>query len=232
MDLAIILAAVGLVASVVVPIVLSRREHPKRELAYEFEAESLLAVNASRINLTVMHDGRLVLQPYLATLTVTATGRADIASTTFDAGKPITFTSNRPIIAEFDSNRGHQSASIQLAREGSNSLALQPALIKKGDRAVRRFLVDGEPSMVATSSLIDTELVDSEKLARRARVASYALRIGIPIAFLFAGLIVALVFPAENGVAGALSSLGTGVLVGAVAAAVAAVASLSRHRSS
>lgn len=195
MDPAIILAAVGIVVSVAIPFVISKREHPKRELAYEFEAESLLATSASGIDLTVMHDGEPVAEPYLATLTVKATGRADIASSTFDDRHPIMFVSDRPIIAEFDSARGVDAASIQLVRDGSSSLAMHPSLIKKGDRAVRRFLVEGAPSITVQNTLIDTKVVDFDTVAKRNRFTSGAIGVGAIAAVTCSGFIAALLLP-------------------------------------
>lgn len=166
-----IFAVLALFATIAIPFWVSRRENPRRLVAYDLEDESLLAHSAEGVGLSVQYNGATVEDPHVATLIVKSVGRADISSVMFDAGKSIVFTCSAPVVAELDNGAGESVPDFALRRvEGTNSFEVRPALMRKGARVQKRFLVDGDASLTVSSPLIDADLITQAARLKRARV--------------------------------------------------------------
>ena len=123
MGIEIIVSVVGIVIATAVSVWTYRRTHPKRQLRYRVEITPLVASGAERSRLTITLDGQIVTDPQLVTLSLWSTGRADISSTAFDAGTPLTFDLGAPVIEEAPS----EAAAIPRLEVGpSGSILLRP----------------------------------------------------------------------------------------------------------
>lgn len=168
MDLPVILSIAAIVVGTIVPLVISRRENPRREMTFVYDVESLLAANATDVGLTVTYDGRTVLDPHVLTIATKSIGRGDITTAMFDAGKSLSFTSTAPLVAVLDTPEAAPISVLDLVRDGeTDSMLLAPTLIRKGDRALCRLLVEGRPELIVDSPLIETGMVTRKERARR-----------------------------------------------------------------
>lgn len=164
MDWGFVGAIVGLfalVAAVVIGVVMYRRQFPKRRLDYWVESTPLVASAASAVSgLEVRVSGMKVLDPHLNTFVITSNSRADIASSAFDAQKPIRIEivsggamhlplSNEPHEIKFTSGqgRGLEWAEFQIG----------PQLIRKGMEGRLLFVSSGPPEMNFDLPLVDIE---------------------------------------------------------------------------
>lgn len=168
----IILGAITVIATVAVPIALSRKENPKRELTYAVRSERLLGRSAAGLGLVVTHDGKELENPHLVTIGVISTGRADIGSDRFDDRRPIRFTVSVPVVADLDEPEDSDGKPC-VRFNGTDTYEVKPVLIRKTDRFYCRFLTEGRPEIEMVSPLRDIEVKsESDYLKQKRRRSS------------------------------------------------------------
>jgi hypothetical protein len=109
---------------IVLGVMTYRRQFVKRSLGWDF-AISPVAPQVHGNRLTIAFDGKLLSDPYIMTFELESLSRADIPSSSFDAGKPITFTFGADIIGAALAE-GDITASIS-----GHQLMFEPQLIRK-----------------------------------------------------------------------------------------------------
>ncbi|WP_159828362.1 hypothetical protein [Arthrobacter sp. 9AX] len=163
------LALLGIIATVVLglgaiaaTIYVFRKQSPRREFSYDLRATPLVsgAVRGSD-RLTLAYDGSPVTNPYLVTLQLASSGRADITSSSFDGDKPILFELNVPILAEIEQTPSTSTVSAQLQYNGEGSvIQLPPSLLPKGFGIRASYVCDGEPTLEPKIELADITIRD------------------------------------------------------------------------
>jgi len=167
-DFSLALALIGLaftlvfgVGGVVVTIVLYRRANPKRQLDWWMDSSPLVAAPGHDINdLSVKIKGVEVENPYLNKLTLVSNSRADIPSSAFDAGRPISVEVTRggAVLLSGTETKG----AIKLAGGAGEGdwakFTFDPQLIRKGARGRLVFVSAGLPAFMVDSPLIDIAL--------------------------------------------------------------------------
>jgi hypothetical protein len=124
------------------------------------EASPLVSTQVQGLDkLSVAFDGAPLSHPYLVTVRIGSTGRADISSSSFDGGKPVLFDVRVPVLAQL----GHWSSSDTVGArltfaEGDSAVALQPSLLPKGHLMRAAYLCDGEPDVVPRIELADISI--------------------------------------------------------------------------
>lgn len=171
------LGIVTVLAAVVVPILISRKENPKRELVYDHYVERLLGDHAAGLGLVLSHNEVPLGNPYLVTLIVVSTGRADIGSERFDERRPIRFKVSVPVLVDLDGSDDATEAPLLRFNAERGAYEIHPALINRNARISCRFLVEGKPKIDVVNPLRDIEVKTEGQyywlMRRRNRFWSY-----------------------------------------------------------
>jgi len=166
------LALVGIIVAIVLglgaigaTIFVYRKQSPRREFTYSVEASPLVSTQVRGLDkLSVAFDGVPLSHPYLVTVNVASTGRADIASSSFDGGKPILFDLNVPVLAQLGHKTSTDTVGARLRfAEGDTAIALDPSLLPKRYRIRAAYLCDGEPHVVPRIELADISIREESR---------------------------------------------------------------------
>lgn len=145
--LAIIVTVLIGLGAIAVTIWLDRKRHPKREFAYSVQAAPLVSSGAKGLEgLTVSYQGEQIDRPYLVNLEISSRGRADISSSSFDAGKPVRIDLQVPILAEIDQRATLQTVDARLELVDESLIELAPSLLPKGMTLRASYICEGKPS--------------------------------------------------------------------------------------
>ena len=148
-------------AAVVVPVLIYRRQSPKRRLDYSFEVTPLMS---SEVGLDVSYRGVTLANPHIVQVTVRSASRGDIPSSDFDASRKVEFRLRPRQVAILKMSG---SMTMTLLDDG---FALPPQLIRPKSFIVCQFLCDGPLDHVDTvNSLINVGLVNVEAKGRQPR---------------------------------------------------------------
>ena len=151
----------------VVTIVLWRLGIPKRLLIYTAESTSLLLTSGLKYNngddIKVIIKRRVVADPHLVTLTIASRSRRDIRASEFDKDRPLLFHLGVPIVAakciplEKQNTSELGSDLIASNAEGmpSQTIQIQPSLIRRGPWRQVHLLTDGLPDLTFESPIAD-----------------------------------------------------------------------------
>jgi hypothetical protein len=144
----IVIGLLGVLAAVAIPVYLHVQSHPRRELRY-----------------AVVHElpMRLVPGPAHWRLIVWSTGRADIPSTSFDAGRPIVFRFTSPV--ETVATETHPSQPM-LSLATSTEAHVPARLLHKDFARVLVVAVDAAFDVQVENPLIDIPIVRDLKVER------------------------------------------------------------------
>jgi hypothetical protein len=214
--IATVLVGVGaLVAAVVVPIGIYRRQSPKRELWYSVSSYGFLSSQIPELSarITVHLDGKPLADPHVTTFRLWSTGRADIPSADFDGGKPLIFNLGTRFLSLVGQREKNEHADVMVRINESGTFSVGPVLLRRTYGTELRMVTDGPPKeeVVLTNPLVDIEVrrvEDLEALSRqRAKNAwvklivagllavlatlSQVLRIDTPWSFLILVLLIA-----------------------------------------
>jgi hypothetical protein len=161
MDLVIAIGVGSFVASLaaaLVAILALRRQFPRRRLAFARSSLPLLVDNHA--DLQVKFRDHNLESPYLVTIWISSQSRADIPSSTFDAGKPIRFQLGRPVLGVMNSRAHRLEWSLH-----QSDIEIPPQLVHPDSRLRVDLLVDGEPDRIKIDNpLVDIKLVENEVL--------------------------------------------------------------------
>ncbi|BCW29765.1 hypothetical protein NtRootD5_00960 [Arthrobacter sp. NtRootD5] len=164
-DLIALVAGVVTLVGAVITALQYRRSNPKSRISADVRAAPIvnkLGQGSGWDKLVVQHSGNVVQNPYVLIVTLESTGRADIQSSRFDAGKPLILECGAPIIAllsdDPEADLGRVNPAGLFRAEGDNVL-FGPALLKKGRPAQTTVLLDGRPKWAWNDrNLIDVKI--------------------------------------------------------------------------
>lgn len=157
MGIELLVSVVGIVVATVISVWTYRKMNPKRQLRYRVEASPLLAAGAGTGDrLTIALEGRPVTAPQIVTLSLWSSGRADIASSAFDAGTPLTFDLGTPIVEEIPTGT---DSGARLEVVYPDKIVLRPALIHRTFQSTIRVIVDGTPTVQVNRVLPDIDVM-------------------------------------------------------------------------
>jgi hypothetical protein len=149
---------VGIVA-IIVSVYLYKKANPRRELTYTLSVTPLVQGTVRGLDkLTVTYDGWNVDRPYVVTLDVGSTGRADISSSHFDDRKPIVFDLGTPILGELEQTISVDTVDTTITQVGDSLVHIGPCLLPKGIRIKIAYLCNGKPNLRVSVPLPDTTL--------------------------------------------------------------------------
>ena len=141
----------------------------------------VVALRSSR--LSVLYDGKVVLNPHFSTVVIASKSRADISSASFDGSDDITFDAKLNLLAGSFQTEGE----IDI-REMPTGFAIPAQRIAKGSTVRISFLTEGKPSppLAVRSSLIDIDVVrvTGSPEATRSKRLKYVLTATLPMALL------------------------------------------------
>jgi uncharacterized membrane protein YidH (DUF202 family) len=156
MGIELVVSVVGIVIATVISVWTYRRLNPKRQLRYRVEVTPLLTAGAAAGGrLTIALEEHPVTDPQIVTLSLWSSGRADIASSAFDAGTPLIFELGAPIVEEMP---GASASGPQLEVAPPDKIVLRPALIHRKFQSTVRVIVDGTPTVRVNRVLPDIDV--------------------------------------------------------------------------
>lgn len=195
----LVVAILGLIATVAIPIVVSRQTHPRRQVRYFVEVlndEALLA-GADGISLSP-----LVGRPDLAVVSVRlwSSGRVDIPSSAFDGGKPLVFQFSSAIEDDALPPSPWEVAGWGFERSGERELLLQPTVIGRANAFQTLVAVRQPVYYQLHHPLLDVDVITDANhtgpsTRRRRGIHFTTIRVGAGLLILaFASLFIALIW--------------------------------------
>lgn len=167
----VVLAVIGLIAAVAVPVAIHRATHPKRRVSYFVSARPQVPVPLP----PGQRDARRMTPPpgwpMLVTLSVFSSGRADVPSALFDGGRPIAFRFGSPIRgvktdpAEFPGFGGFEI-------EDADRLVFPPTLIGADRTFTAEVAVDWPVTCTVRHPLIDVQVLETHTPPDRTRATA------------------------------------------------------------
>lgn len=142
----LVVPLLGLAVSVGVPIFIHRQAHPKRRVSYQ-------------VLQTPIPGG---VDRTLVTLSVWASGTADVPSSAFDSGRPIVFQFSSDIEDASEQGPGDVDG-WGFVRVGTRQLALDPCRIGTDESYTIRFMVRGPVHYRLRHPLVDVAVVPDTK---------------------------------------------------------------------
>jgi hypothetical protein len=136
-DIGTIVGLVSAVATIVAAIVLYRRQFPKRQIRYGVRVSPLVA--QSHAGLELRYQGQVLSSPRLAIVRVRSRSRADIPSSSFDAGRAIRIVFDDRVIG----SSSDEDQDIQWEIYGYQ-LWIPPQLIRAKSELEVSLVVDGD----------------------------------------------------------------------------------------
>lgn len=155
----LILPVLGLVGSVLVPVVIHRQTHPRRRVSYRV------------VEVPPLADGRRTVD-----IAVWSSGRADVPSAAFDSGRPLVFQFASPIVGDIVTD---DVDGWGFQRAGADRLTLGPCRVGVDEVYRARVAVEGESGFRLRHPLLDVPVVadDAEPPAHGARPRRLPFRI-------------------------------------------------------
>ncbi|MGW3422608.1 hypothetical protein [Streptomyces phaeochromogenes] len=142
---------------------------PKRQLSYRMLSRAPL-INQGSISsgqIIVTHNGVVLQNPHVLVVSLTNTGRHEVASDYFDQGRPLTFELSTPVI-DLTSMTGR---TLKILRPEGTVIPFGPELIKRRQVVTFTALTEGEPRLAVHDYIIDTKVIDgSTRAVQRRRV--------------------------------------------------------------
>ena len=168
MDGNLILATLGLIASIVIPATIHRQAHPKREVRFHIEVADVPGHTALVTSPAPARDPVDRVRLRCVTVSLWASGRADIPSSAFDGGRPLVIQFSAPILDDAAPAVEHDVSGWGFARAGSNQVILQPTIIGRGVVFKTEVIMDQPVYFRIRNPLIDIAVVQQVKGAPQA----------------------------------------------------------------
>jgi len=173
----VIIGALGVVAAVYFGIRMLRKQFPKRELRYTVRVIPLLSggVATRHSDLKILLRGEELSEPYAVTVALESRSRADIPSASFDAERPISVKSTKPMHVSSgslvaDDTIGFTPPGTAISGKGATIVVIPPQLIRPKAFGFINAVTDGKPEITVESSLIDIAVKDATSAAVKPRV--------------------------------------------------------------
>jgi hypothetical protein len=155
------IAAAGVVATVVLGYggiwAVFRAAHPRRRLTYTVSHAPLVDGPGSG-NLDFSHNGILLTDPQVVTVTLANTGRRDIGSRDFDRDEPFRIRLDVPYARLLNTTSKPDDAEAPPAWLYGAELNIGPGRLGCGTTVVYRVLVDRVPTPHCRHSLLDVRV--------------------------------------------------------------------------
>ncbi|MDQ1027065.1 hypothetical protein QF035_004647 [Streptomyces umbrinus] len=141
----------------------------KRQISYRILSRVPLinqgSISSGRI--VVTHNCVVLQNPHVLVVSLTNTGRHEVASDYFDQGKPLTFELSTPVI-DLTSMTGR---TLKIIRPQGTVIPFGPELMKRRQVVTFTALPEGEPHLAVHDYIIDTKVIDgSTRTVQRRRV--------------------------------------------------------------
>lgn len=163
----IALGVLTLIAGIVVPIWLHRRAHPARQFRYRVVStralQGLYGANEMGVPVTVRVGDELVRDPHTFAIELWSTGRADVPSTSFDAGTPLIINVGARILPGTFANQAGHSSTVHFTQISDRELALSPQLLSRSLRVTLTGSTDAAPMVSIRNPLIDVDVLPEER---------------------------------------------------------------------
>ncbi|HSV65843.1 MAG TPA: hypothetical protein VLJ59_08060 [Mycobacteriales bacterium] len=130
---------------------------PRQRLYYRAAPATPLVAPGMRgvADLEIRHDGRLLADPFLVEVKLTARGRRDIPSSAFDQGRSLVFDLSAEIVKVMQVRCSPVSSLTPPVTYEGSSLRIGPELIGRSQTTTISVLVDGDqPSLVCTQPVL------------------------------------------------------------------------------
>ncbi|WP_461072155.1 hypothetical protein [Streptomyces pseudoechinosporeus] len=155
-----------------------RSAHPKRRIAYEFEATALGSRNHTLGSTLELRLNRMVLSnPHIVRVAIKNTGRRDVPSSAFDNATPIRVRLETPILEVLNAESVPREAQIPTYEIAEHEFHIKPSRIGKDVVVTYTLLVDDNPRPSLTSSLVDVRVTEGIAIGLEGRVDRWADRI-------------------------------------------------------
>ncbi len=171
----IVLAVIGLIAAVAVPIAIHRATHPKRRVSYFLSIRPQIPVPAPPGRTSAAGLTPPAGWPMLVTVAMWSSGRADVPTSLFDGARPIAFQFGSPI-------RGMTIPAHDLPEfgafmlDGDARLDFPPALVGADRVFTAEVAVSWPVRCVVRHPLIDVPVIETKTPPERSRSTSGARR--------------------------------------------------------
>jgi len=167
------IAAVAATVLVFIPSFwVAQRALPRRKLTYVMLSDTPLLTRLMHGKLEVRHEGVALKHPRVVTVQLESRGRQDIASSSFDQGKPLVLDLGVPIVdllaAESDAKGAAPASQMNV---DTTALRIGPSLIKNRHVLTYTVLVDGEPDLTCHAALENVVVRASDLLESEARLS-------------------------------------------------------------
>lgn len=130
---------------------------PRQRLYYRAPPVTPLLAHGTRgiADLEIHYEGRLLTDPHLLEVTLTARGRRDIPSSAFDQGRPLVFDLGAEIIKVLQVRCNSTTSPAPPVDHEGRTLRVGPELIGRRQTTTIAVLVDGDnPSLECTQSAL------------------------------------------------------------------------------
>jgi hypothetical protein len=147
----VVVGLLGVLVAVAIPVIVHRATHPKREISYHTTAEP------------VWHGTTNPRPAANVVLQVWCSGRADVPSSRFDAGIPLTFRFDDPVLAVTKPESSPEP--WRFRQEGPHDVTLGPVVLGRGTLFSATVTVDAvlpvdrRVGVRVWNPLVDTEVV-------------------------------------------------------------------------
>ncbi|MGN7969107.1 hypothetical protein [Microbacterium sp. 22296] len=196
----VLVAVVFGVAGLVTWLVSYQRSHPKRRIEWSHTSKPVIGGDLAESDIEFRVKGTEVRLPFFNEFTLRSNSRADIPSTLFDGGKPITLKvrGGAVVVGDFSGDIKHNGA---MGGSGMSWVHFDygPQLIRKHGSSSFFFVSEGPASVEVESPLIDVGLKRTVQTVgmeggglRRAAFASAATAAATTVAVVLA---TSLLFP-------------------------------------
>lgn len=164
----VVLAVIGLVATIAVPFAIHRATHPKRRVSYFLEVRPQFPVPSPPGIPAGQPQSPPAGWPMLVTLQMWSSGRADVSSASFDDDRPIVFQFSSALVGEprFPDEPTYLGG---FELEEPNRLRFAPALIGGGRLFSADIVVPQPVNFLVRHPLIDVEVSESRIPVQNAR---------------------------------------------------------------
>jgi hypothetical protein len=161
------LGAVSLVLTVLVAVVVYRRQRRTKYIEWIVFSDEPLVTSTKRISGTeILHNGKRLGDPQFVSLTVYNLSREAITQGDFET--PITVTFPNGTVVSVATSTNSEDFTAEASVDDEHTVILQPLLMNYFDKVTLRFLIDG-----STNDLdLRTRIVGQTRQARRGYLES------------------------------------------------------------
>lgn len=205
----VLVGLLGVLVAVAIPVIVHRATHPKREISYHTTAQP------------VWHGTTTPRPAASVVLQVWCSGRADVPSSRFDAGLPLTFRFDDPVL---DVTMPAESPEPwQFRQSGSHDVTLGPVVLGRGTLFTAAVAldvvlpVDKRVGVRVWNPLVDTEVIPApappNSVTGKPRARRSLGTVGIGVILTITGFVLLSLYVIVIGATYGESEVNTGLVV-------------------